>query len=121
QLHLQAANGPVDSTKVYADTLAALMQLKLPPNTYPEAGFGHLMGGYDAGYYGYLWSEVYAADMFTRFSREGLKNAEAGIAYRQAILEPGGTEDPMILIQRFLGREPNQKAFLRNLGLDQVM
>ncbi len=81
------------------------------------ASFGHLMGGYDAGYYGYLWSEVFAADMFTRFEKEGVLNPATGKAYRDAILAKGRTEEPMELLKQFLGREPNEDAFLRLTGI----
>ncbi len=81
------------------------------------ASFGHLMGGYDAGYYGYLWSNVYAEDIFTVFKKSGLLNPATGLKYRSVILERGDMEDPMDLLTRFLGRKPNQKAFLQTLGI----
>jgi Zn-dependent oligopeptidase len=79
--------------------------------------FGHMMGGYDGGYYGYLWSEVFAADMFSRFQGEGVMSPVVGRAYRDNILARGRTADPQVLLQDFLGRPPNEDAFLTNLGI----
>ena len=76
------------------------------------------MGGYDAGYYGYLWSEVFARDMFSMFEKEGVLNSGAGAAYRSTILAPGRSVEPDALLRRFLGREPNNAAFLRGIGLE---
>lgn len=106
-----------DSTEVYRRLSEQVMLIPIPVNTYPQASFGHLMGGYDSGYYGYLWSEVYAQDMFSRFENEGLLNAKTGRDYRTWILEPGGLKDPFELIRGFLGREPNEEAFLKSIGL----
>lgn len=75
------------------------------------------MAGYDAGYYGYLWSKVYAQDIFTRFQKEGLENPEVGMAYRKDILEPGATVEPDVLVQNFLGRPVNPDAFYEDLGI----
>ena len=77
------------------------------------AGFGHLVGGYDAGYYGYLWAEVIGDDMFGRFTREGVTSPVVGADYRREILEPNGSRDGDDLVQAFLGREPSNEEFLR--------
>jgi thimet oligopeptidase len=107
-----------DTTEVYAKLAKEIMHIPIPEGTLPQAGFGHFMGGYDSGYYGYLWSEVYAQDMFTRFEKEGLLNPKTGADYRTWILEKGGALEPMALIKGFLGREPNEEAFYRSLGLN---
>ena len=87
-----------------------------PEGTHFQSGFGHLFG-YDAGYYGYLWSRVFGDDMFTRFERAGVFDEATGREYRRTILERGGTVDGDVLVRDFLGREPNTDAFLRGLGL----
>jgi hypothetical protein len=69
-------------------------------------------------YYGYLWSEVYAADMFfTNFASSPL-DAAAGLRYRQLILAPGGSRDAADFLSEFLGRPPSNAAFLRSKGLE---
>lgn len=87
------------------------------PETHFQSGWGHLFG-YDARYYGYLWSHVFGDDMFTRFEDAGLLNAELGAEYRRTVLERGGSVDGDQLVRDFLGREPNSDAFLRGLGLE---
>ena len=81
------------------------------------ASFGHIMGGYDAGYYGYLWSEVFSADMFTIFKKGGLFSPEIGARYRECILEPGGTVDGLRMITNFLQRDLDPDAYLVSQGL----
>jgi thimet oligopeptidase len=92
----------------------------LPPHegTFALAGFGHLMAGYDASYYGYMWSEVFGDDMFSRFEAEGVTNPDVGMAYRRLVLERGGTVEPDRILADFLGRQPNNQAFLAKLGID---
>ncbi len=85
--------------------------------TFPGASFGHIIGGYDAGYYGYLWSEVIAQDLYTRFEKEGATSKKAGLDYRKFILEPGNETPEEKLVENFLGRNYNNEAFLRSLGL----
>ena len=95
-------------------------QISLMPThegTFALASFGHLMGGYDSSYYGYMWSEVFGDDMFSKFEDDGVTNPEVGMVYRRAVLEKGGTVDPDEMLREFLGREPNNKAFLRKLGI----
>ncbi len=82
------------------------------------ANFGHLTG-YAAKYYGYLWSKVFALDLFETISKEGLLNPEIGNKYVQEILAKGGSVDPNQLLKNFLGREPRKDAFIRDLGLEQ--
>ena len=87
------------------------------PETHFQAGFGHLTG-YQAGYYGYQWSLVYACDMFQRFKELGMLSPSAGKYYRDKILARGGTLDGLDLVRGYLGREPEMEAYLRHLGLE---
>lgn len=112
------SSGPhVDTTAVWYKLSQELTPLPSPDGTHPQASFGHLMGGYDAGYYGYLWSKVYAQDMFTAFLQGGLENPAVGTRYRQDILEPAQTYDPDIEVQHFLGRPMNPNAFYAEFGI----
>jgi thimet oligopeptidase len=84
--------------------------------THMQAAFGHLMG-YAAGYYGYLWSLVYAQDMFSVFEQNGIMDVETGLRYRDIILSNGGSRDELEMVVEFLGREPNQDAYFKSIGL----
>ncbi len=116
-LQLHSLPGKPDPTGLWFDLKKKLTVFPEIPGTYPEAAFGHLMGGYDAGYYGYLWSKVYAQDMFSEFKRGGLDNPAVGMRYRQQILVPGGAEEPEVLLNRFLGRAVSYEPFYEELGL----
>ncbi|GAM37137.1 Prd1 homolog [Talaromyces pinophilus] len=82
-----------------------------------QATFGHLMGGYDAGYYGYLSSQVYSTDMFYTIFKKDPMDPEQGRRYRRMVLEKGGSQDEMKSLTEFLGREPKTEAFYKDLGL----
>lgn len=116
-LKMHVANGAVDASDLYRQTFKDVLDIEPVEGSAWMAGFGHMMGGYDAGYYGYIWSEVYAADMFTAFEATGLLNAVTGHAYRTNILEKGNMQDPIEMVTGFLGRKPNNEAFLKKLGL----
>lgn len=109
-------DGVVDTTamreKIYGET-----RLFEPvPGLWSQASFGHLMG-YQAGYYGYLWSLVFAADISATFKSEGMLSPAAGMRYRKAVLAKGGTQDEMDMLREYLGRDPQPDAFLEHLGL----
>ncbi len=87
-----------------------------PGNSFP-ATFGHLMGGYDGGYYSYMWSEVYALDVFSQFQNEGLENQPTGLRFKNTMLSQGDMKDGDALLRDFLGREPNSEAFFRMLNI----
>jgi Zn-dependent oligopeptidase len=91
--------------------------LPYPEGTFLLSGFGHTMGGYDAGYYGYLWSEVLGDDLFGRFAAEGVTSPAVGADYRRAILEPNGSRPANEMVRDFLGRDPTPDAWLRLRGM----
>ena len=81
--------------------------------------FGHIFsGGYAAGYYGYKWAEVLDADVFSKFQEKGLFDKETATRLRSEILSKGGSEHPMVLYKRFMGREPSIEALLRRNGIE---
>lgn len=104
--------------EIYRSMIKKMMGFDLPRNQLMPAGFGHIGGGgYAAGYYSYIWAEIYAADLFTRFKKEGLLNPKTGMDYRKWILEEGASMEEMDLIKGFLGRAPNNRAFLKDIGV----
>jgi metallopeptidase MepB len=82
-----------------------------------QATFGHLIGGYDAGYYGYLSSQVYSTDMFYSVFKANPMDGKEGRRYRHMVLEKGGAQEEMKTLEDFLGRKPSTEAFYRDLGL----
>jgi peptidyl-dipeptidase Dcp len=85
---------------------------------YRSPYFAHIFaGGYSSGYYSYLWAEVLDADAFQAFKETSIFNQETAKAFRENILEKGGTEDPMELYKKFRGREPQKDAMLERKGL----
>lgn len=107
-----------DSQSIYNSLLKQILRMDASEGTNGSASFGHLAGGYDSGYYGYLWSEVYSDDMFSsEFKGSKLFDTNSGKKYRREILAVGGSRDAMDSLVKFLGRAPNSEAFLKRKGL----
>lgn len=77
--------------------------------------FGHLMGGYQAGYYSYMWSEVIALDMLSSFGDQ-LMDKKVGAHYRNTVLAQGGQKHGEQMVKDFLGRDPDSKAFFNEIS-----
>jgi thimet oligopeptidase len=114
---MHTATGPVDTTTLHDALYRKIIGVEPVKGGHFNASFGHLMGGYDAGYYGYLWSEVYAQDMFTIFKKTGLLNGDTGGKYRKIVLEKGNMVEAIDLLREFLGRDPAFEAFYEKLGI----
>ncbi len=85
---------------------------------YRSPYFAHIFaGGYSSGYYSYIWAEVLDADAFEAFKETSLFDQKTAKAFRENILERGGTDDPMTLYKNFRGAEPSIKPMLKRKGL----
>jgi Zn-dependent oligopeptidase len=100
-----------------AKNLFAINQIPFPEGSNFICSFTHL-SGYGANYYGYLWSKVFAQDLFSIFQKNGVMDSQTGLKYRKEILETASTKDEMEMLKTFLGREPNSDAFLKSIGLN---
>ena len=85
---------------------------------YRTTYFAHIFsGGYNAGYYSYLWAEVLDKDAFELFRQKGIFDTETAMSFRRNILEKGGSDEAMDLYRRFRGADPDPKALVRARGL----
>lgn len=117
RLHMSAPR-----ENIVLDTLKAVKAqvavVELPTFVRTPHSFSHIFaGGYAAGYYSYLWAEVLSADAFSRFEEEGIFNRAVGESFLANILTRGGSEEPMVLFERFRGRKPTLDALLRHKGI----
>ncbi|MCH2133900.1 MAG: Zn-dependent oligopeptidase [Phycisphaerales bacterium] len=111
------ADGTIDTTQVGKDLYAECTLFEPVDGTWFQSSFGHLTG-YQGGYYGYLWSKVFAKDMEQRFEELGMLDPEAGAYYRKHVLGRGGTVDASEMLQDYLGREPRMEPYIRSLGIE---
>ena len=93
--------------------------LPVPEGTAFVASFGHLGGGYDAGYYGYAWADAISADMASVFRKApgGLMDRPTGMRLRNEIYAVGGSREIEDSIRAFLGRERSLEPFFEFIGL----
>ena len=110
------AEGLLDfEAKALADAGVALDYV---PPRYRSTYFSHIIGGYSAGYYAYIWSEVLDADTVEWFKSNGGMSRENGDHFRQTLLSRGGAEDAMTLFRNFRGAEPDIAPLLERRGLN---
>ncbi|MDR2213249.1 MAG: M3 family metallopeptidase [Pseudomonadales bacterium] len=102
-----------------ADALSAAgAKLDTLPPRYRLPYFSHIMGGYGAGYYSYIWSEVLDADTVEWFKQNGGMTRQNGQHFRDTLLSRGGSEEAMILFRNFRGRDPVVEPLLERRGLE---
>ena len=116
-MRFHTATGPVNVTEVWNETYFEIKGRPVLAGTHQPAGFGHLMGGYDAGYYGYLWSKVYALNVVDTFRHDGMTNATTGARFKNDVLSRGNMEDGTVLLTDFLGHEPGTGPLYTYLGI----
>ncbi len=112
ELHTKKIKNP---EKKYLDLTQKYAFRKLNKESLFPASFSHLVGGYDAGYYSYMWALVFADDLFSEFEKNGIFDKKIGMKYRKEILEVGSSRDELESVEKFLGRKSNNKAFLKKL------
>lgn len=98
----------------------AMDRLGLIPQIAPRyrtTYFNHIIGGYEAGYYSYLWANVLDNDAFEAFKEHGIFDKQTADLFRQNVLEKGDSEDPMTLYKNFRGAEPQLDPMLKNRGM----
>ncbi len=111
-------NTPLDTDQLWRDIDKQLGVMDwYIEGTHPQACWIHI-NTHPVYYYGYLWSEVYAQDMFTVFEENGLRDTETGVRYRKLILANGSQRPVDEAVIEFLGRPMNNKAYIKSLGLE---
>ncbi len=119
--HRIDADARIDSVERFeaaALSEAGLDDPAVPPR-YSSSYFAHTFsGGYDAGYYSYIWSEVLDADTVEWFKENGGLSRDAGERFRRRLLAVGGSKNPLAAYRDFRGREAQIQPLLRRRGLD---
>jgi peptidyl-dipeptidase Dcp len=115
--HVLEGPAPVDALVLEETTMAKIGLIDEIIPRYRSTYFAHIFaGGYSAGYYSYLWSEILDADAFQAFKETSLLSKETAASYREHILSKGGTRPGMELYQNFRGRPPSIEPLLERRG-----
>ncbi len=108
---------PIDTDALWVEIDREMPLSMYVEGTHPQGSWIHI-NTHPTYYYGYLWAEVYAQDMFTVFKQNGLTDTETGVRYRNLILANGTQRDIEEAVEEFLGRPMNNEAYIRSLGLE---
>lgn len=108
----------IDVAKFEKDYLDKIGLIPEIISRYRSTYFAHIIGGYDAGYYSYIWAGVLDNDAFEAFKDQGIFNQELAASFRKNILEKNGIENAMEMYVNFRGREPEIEPLLKNRGLN---
>lgn len=107
----------VDALELFRETYKEVLGIEYPEEGMMPANFGHIMGGYEAGYYGYLYSRQMSVCAFMTRFKDNLFNSDVGYEYRKKVLEPGSSRDGMDMFRDFVGKDVDPKDFLKRIGL----
>ncbi len=120
RLHIEYQQGGAPAIQQLLDDVRdKIAVVQVPEFNRFQHGFSHIFaGGYAAGYYSYKWAEVLSADAFAVFEEQGLFNPQVANAFRDNILQAGGSAEPTELFARFRGRPPSVDALLRQCGIE---
>ncbi len=119
RLHSGLTDDQLNHLNEFCNGVMGEIFLPPDPSTAGVAGFGHIMGDYDAGYYGYAWADAIAADMASVFQQApgGFLDEKAGRKLRDEIYAQGNSRDITISIEKFLGRKQSIDPFLKHVGI----
>ena len=119
---MNPADAPKDAIAFEAEALRkAGVDFPPVPPRYRSCYFSHAFaGGYSAGYYSYIWSEVLDADSVEWIKGHGGLKRENGDRFREALLSRGGSADALSLFKTFTGRDPYIEPLLKRRGLDRA-
>lgn len=107
-----------DTAKFEADALKEWGLINEIDPRYRSTYFAHIFsGGYSAGYYSYIWSDVFGADAFAAFQENGIFDKKTADAFRKHILSSGGSDDALNLYRKFRGKEASIQPLLKSRGL----
>ena len=113
-----AARRLIDIEKFEAQARAQMGLIDEIIPRYRTSYFNHIFNsGYSAGYYSYLWAEVLDKDAFELFRQRGIFDPATAASFKHNILEAGGSEQPMVLYERFRGASPDPQWLLKARGL----
>ncbi|MCE7069630.1 M3 family metallopeptidase [Dyadobacter sp. CY327] len=117
--HSISPDKPIDPDRFEQQRMKDAGLIRQIAPRYRSTYFQHIFaGGYSAGYYSYIWSEVLDSDAFAAFKETGnIFDPVTALSFRKNILEKGGTEEPATLYKSFRGRMADEKYLLENRGL----
>jgi len=115
--HTLKGTTPVDAAVFERSSFSRIGLMPEIVSRYRSTYFRHIVGGYAAGYYSYIWADLLVSDAFEAFREKGIFDQETAKSFRDNILAKGGSEDPMSMYVKFRGKKPTIEPLLKKRGL----